>query len=100
MPITGDRRSADAVIDGEGLDVMVEAETRLDDLQALGRTIHLKQRDLGATRLVLLVASTRHNRSVIARHAELRADFPIDTRTCLAALSRGVDPGGDALAIL
>jgi transcriptional regulator with XRE-family HTH domain len=100
MPITGDLRSADVVIDGPEIDAMVEAETRLDDLQALDRRLATKQRDLGSTRLILLVADTRHNRAVLAAHPEFRARFPVSTRACLMALAEARDPGGDALVVL
>ena len=100
VPIAGDLRSGDAVIAIEAGDILVEAETHLGDLQALERKAATKQRDLGAIRLVLLVADTRHNRGVIKRHPELRERFPVDTRACLAALVRGEDPGGDCLVIL
>ena len=59
-----------------------------------------KQRDLGAKRAILLVADTRHNREVIRQVPDLRREFPISTRACLAALGRGEDPGGDCLVIL
>jgi transcriptional regulator with XRE-family HTH domain len=100
VPIAGDHRSGDAVIGGDGFDVLVEAETHLHDVQALERTIAAKQRDLGASRVVLLVADTRHNREVIEHAEELKRRFPISTRACLAALARGREPGGDALVIL
>jgi hypothetical protein len=100
VPIPGDLRSGDAMVTVDGGDVLIEAETRLDDLQAIERKGAAKARDLGAIRLVLLVADTRHNRRVIKDHPELRERFPIDTRTCLARLANGQDPGGDALVIL
>ena len=100
IPIEGDRRSADAVIDGRGTAMMVEAETRIDDVQALERRLSAKQRDLGIGRVILLVADTRHNRTVVANNPSIRARLPISTRACLAALSRGVDPGGDGLVFL
>ena len=100
VPITGDLRSGDAMVTVDTGDVLVEAETRLDDLQAVLRKGAAKARDLGAVRLVLLVADTRHNRRVIRDHPELRERFPIDTRTCLARLAKGQDLGGDALVIL
>ena len=100
VPIPGDLRAADACIDSADLDAMVEAETRLSDTQALLRRIDTKQRDMGVRRVILLVADTRHNRDVIASTAILRERFPISTRACLAALSVGRDPGGDALVIL
>ncbi|MBI2782373.1 MAG: helix-turn-helix transcriptional regulator [Chloroflexi bacterium] len=100
VPITGDLRSGDAMVTLDTGDIVIEAETRLDDLQAVERKGAAKARDLGAIRLVLLVADTRHNRRVIRDHPELRERFPVDTRACLARLAKGQDPGGDALVIL
>jgi transcriptional regulator with XRE-family HTH domain len=100
IPIPGDLRSADGVADTRAFDAIVEAEARLDDVQAVVRRLRSKQRDLGAKRAVLLVADTRHNRAVIDQVPDLRREFQIDTRHCLAALGRGEDPGGDCLVIL
>jgi hypothetical protein len=100
IPIAGDQRSGDATIVGAGWDALVEAETRLGDLQLLERRAAAKRRDLGADRLILLIAATRHNREVIRLHPELRERFPIDTRTCLKRLAAGEDPGGDCLVVL
>ena len=104
VPITGDLRSGDAVVAVMASDgpagALIEAETHLGDIQLLERKAAAKQRDLGAKRLVLLVADTRHNREVIARHPELRERFPIGARRALAALAAGDDPGGDALVVL
>jgi transcriptional regulator with XRE-family HTH domain len=97
VPIPGDRRSGDAMLDIEGGSVLIEAETHVGDLQAIERKAAAKVRDLGAKRLVLLVADTRHNREVIRLHPELRERFPVSARACLAALEAGRDPGGDAL---
>ena len=79
---------------------MVEAETRLDDVQALERRIGAKQRDLGMERVILLLADTRHNRAVVLNNPGVRLRFPIATRACLSALGRGADPGGDAHVFL
>ena len=100
IPIAGDRRSADAIVKFEEGQALTKAETRLEDLQLIKRRALAKQRNLGAKRLILLVADTRHNRDVIGRHPELRERFPIDTRACLSTLRRGEDPGGDCLVIL
>jgi transcriptional regulator with XRE-family HTH domain len=102
IPIAGDRRSGDAVIaaSGEAWDALVEAETRIDDVQLVERRSAAKQRDLGATRLILLLADTTHNRGTLRLHPELRDRFPIDTRVCLRRLHHGLDPGGDCLVIL
>ena len=100
IPITGDRRSGDAVVSTAEGDVLVEAETHLGDIQAVERRIRAKARDLGAVRLVLLLSDTRHNREVLRLHAELRAGFPIRTRECLGALGRGRAPAGDAIVFV
>ena len=100
VPLPGDLRSADVVIDGPSVDELVEAETRLDDLQALERRVRIKQRDLRIGRVILLIADTRHNRSVVTGHPELAERFPITTRACLAALRPGRDPGGDSIVLL
>ena len=100
MPIPGDLRSADGVAATRDFGAIIEAETRLDDVQAAERRLRAKQRDLELPRAILLVADTRHNRQVIHQVPELRREFPIDTRHCLADLGRGADPGGDCLVIM
>jgi hypothetical protein len=44
VPLPGDLRSADGMIDGVDFDAIVEAETRLDDIQAVERRLRAKQR--------------------------------------------------------
>lgn len=100
MPFPGDLRSADGLIDGPGGRVIVEAETRLGDVQALERRIGAKQRDLGATRCLLLVTDSRHNRDVVRDTPWLVTRFPVQARRCLASLARGQIPDGDALVFL
>ena len=100
MPTPGDPRSADATVRGPRVDVMVEAETRIGDVQALDRRIAAKQRDLGARRVVLLLADTRHHRRLLRDLPWFRQRFPLDTRLILAALARGEDPAADGLVIL
>jgi len=100
VPIEGDRRSADAVVGASGVEVLIEAETRIDDVQALEHKISAKQRDMGIGRAILLVADTRHHRALIAHVPELRSRFPVSMRACFAALAKGLDPGGDALVII
>jgi transcriptional regulator with XRE-family HTH domain len=100
MPIPGDLRSGDGIIEAAFGSVLVEAETRVTDLQAVERRAFLKKRDLGADRLILLIADTPNNRRVLELHPELRERFAIGMRKCLAALARGEDPGGDCLVVL
>lgn len=100
MPIEGDHRSADGTIGSAAVTIMVEAETRLDDVQALEREIAGKQRDLRCDRVVLLVLDSAHNRAVVREVPWFRERFPVGTRAALSALGRGVDPGGDCLVFL
>ena len=110
IPLPGDLRSADGVVaigatardtaPARNLEAIVEAETRLHDVQATERRLRAKQRDLGTPRAILLVADTRHNRRVIAAIPEIQRQFPVGTRTCLAALKAGRDPDADCLVIL
>lgn len=100
VPIEGDRRSADGVLQGTTFSALVEAETRIDDVQALERKVRSKQRDMDFGRVILVVADTRHNRSVVRAVPALRAAFPISNRACWAAVRRGQDPGGDALVFV
>lgn len=97
----GDLRAWDAVIEGPGWRVPVEAETRIRDVQACTRRLALKQRDDGATVVILLVADTRHNRRALRLiEGDLAADFPISGRDALAALAAGEKPTGSAIVLL
>lgn len=100
IPIAGDRRSVDGVIDGHTWQAMVEAETRIDDIQAVERRVSAKQRDTGIDRAILLLSDTRHNRRVLADVPALGSRFPLSTRACLAALRAGRPPTHDAIVIL
>lgn len=88
------------MLHGDAWDALVEAETNLGDIQLVERRASAKQRDLDATRLILLVSDTRHNRAVLRLHPELRERFPIDQRTALGRLGQGHDPAGDCLVIV
>ena len=100
VPISGDMRSGDALVGLPEGDILIEAETRVDDIQAVVRKAASKARDLGANRTILLLADTRHHRRLLQDHPELLERFPIGTRACLAALVRASDPGGDCLVLL
>jgi transcriptional regulator with XRE-family HTH domain len=69
IPLAGDRRSGDALISNQDGDVLIEAETHVGDAQGVERRARAKARDLGATRLVLLLSDTRRNREVLRLHA-------------------------------
>jgi len=98
LPIPGDLRAWDAVIGGAGWQVPVEAETVIDDGQALQRRLALKLRDGGFDHLILLVADTPRNRAALEA-TSLRHAFPLDGGVILRALREGRDPGGSGVVI-
>ncbi len=100
LPIDGDRRAWDAVIRGIRWLAGVEAETVLDDLQAVERRVALKQRDGGVDYVILLVADTRRNRRALAAAPHAFAGFSRDARTVLRALGAGLDPGCSAIVFV
>jgi transcriptional regulator with XRE-family HTH domain len=101
LPIPGDLRAFDALLTSGGTRIAVEAITRLHDAQAQLRAAALKQRDGRATRLVLLLKATEHNRTALASAADIIAiEFPLGSRATLAALQEGEDPGANGIVLL
>jgi transcriptional regulator with XRE-family HTH domain len=97
----GDLRAIDGVAGLRPRPTGVEAETHLDDIQALERRAMLKQRDSGISVLILLVADTRHNRGVLAIHREaLRAAFPLDGRAVMQAVREGRTPRANGIVVM
>ncbi|MFN8521154.1 MAG: helix-turn-helix transcriptional regulator [Chloroflexota bacterium] len=81
--------------------IVVDAETRIRDFQAVMRRVGAKREAAGSPRTILLVADTRNNRAAIAAAGdELAAEFPVGTRAALRALVTGRDPGVDCLIVL
>jgi hypothetical protein len=79
----------------------VEAESRLRDIQALDRRVMLNLRDSGFDRVVIVVAATRTNRTILREIGDsVRSNYPIPSRPALDALVRGQDPGGNAIVVL
>ena len=66
IPLPGDLRAVDVLLIGAGCRVAVEVITRLRDLQAQIRAAQLKQRDIGADRLILVIAGNHANRVALA----------------------------------
>jgi transcriptional regulator with XRE-family HTH domain len=101
LAIPGDQRAWDAVIEGRGWRVPVEAETRLRDVQALSRRLGLKRRDDRQEVVILLVADTRHNRRVLRLAGpDLTAAFPTPGRAVLEALLKGETPRANGILLL
>jgi transcriptional regulator with XRE-family HTH domain len=97
----GDLRAWDVLLRVASTTVGVAAETRLRDLQALLRREQLKQADGGVTRLLLLVAATKHNRQTLAEFRPLiREALPLTSREVMAALGRSEAPPGSGLVLL
>jgi len=98
-----DQRSWDAVIRHRrtGATVVIEAETRIYDIQALLRRIAGKRDAAGDVRVMLLVADSHRNRAAISAGRDiLRTEFPCPQRVALRALAQGEAPPSDALIVL
>jgi transcriptional regulator with XRE-family HTH domain len=101
VPLPRDLRAVDARLSRDGVTIVVEAITRLSDVQAQVRAAQLKARDLGSTRLLLLVSASRANRAALREALPLvRAAFRTGTRQLVTAMAEGKDPGGDCLILL
>ena len=100
LDIEGDLRAWDAVIRGDGWTIGVEAETVLDDLQAVERRLGRKQRDGDVDLVILLVAETRRNRAALRASGAAFAGLSRDARVVLMALGAGRRPGSSALLVL
>lgn len=95
-----DRRAWDATIGGIGWRIAIDAETVLDDLQAVERRVALKQRDSGVRHVILLISDTRRNRRALRAAPDAFAGYSRDARAALRALRLGEDPGTDTIILL
>jgi transcriptional regulator with XRE-family HTH domain len=101
MPILGDLRGWDAMIQGNGWRLAVEAETRPSDLQGLERRIALKLRDSDTESVILLLKDRRRNRDVVRAYGDVLAErFSVPGRRALELLAAGANPGGNSLILL
>lgn len=101
IPKAGDLRAVDVLLIAGPIRIAVEVITRLADLQAQLRAGQLKARDIGATRLVVVVAGTHANRETLSTvRATLVSSFELDARRVLTELAAGRDPGRDAIILL
>ncbi len=100
LPIPGDMRAWDALIKGDRWLLGVEAETVIDDIQALERRLSLKVRDGQVDGVILLVADTPRNRRALMGAREALADLPHRTRAILGPLRSGKYPGASGIVII
>ena len=101
MPIAADLRAWDGRISDGQRTASIEAESKLDDVQAVSRRIELKVRDdPDAGIVILLLSRTAHNRRVLAVHREaLRGLFPLDGAAVSRALRRGCIPAASGILL-
>jgi transcriptional regulator with XRE-family HTH domain len=93
IPLPGDQRALDAVLAVASGRIGLEFYVRLADCQAQLRAAHLKQRDAGLDRLVIVVKATHANRRALREAEPAIADtFPGTTRPLLATLAAGKLP--------
>jgi transcriptional regulator with XRE-family HTH domain len=101
LPLPGDLRAWDAVVSVGPVRVAVEAETRLEDLQAVVRRVELKRRDDPVDVIVLLVNRTAFNVAVVRASASVLGEaFPWSPRLALADLAAGRAPSRSVLLLL
>lgn len=100
LAVDGDLRAWDATIGGPVPVLPVEAETVLDDIQAIERRLARKQRDGRADHVLLLVADTRRNRQALAAAPAAFGGLSRDARAVLRALGEGRVPGTSAIVML
>jgi transcriptional regulator with XRE-family HTH domain len=100
LPIPGDLRAWDAEVAGDGWRAFVDAESVLDDLQALDRRLALKARDGQAALVLLVVADTKRNRTALRGAPTAFGHLNRSSRTVLRALARGQGPPGSAILVL
>jgi transcriptional regulator with XRE-family HTH domain len=101
IPLAGDQRAFDAVLTVEGGRVGLEFYTRLADAQAQLRQAHLKQRDAGLDRLVIVLKATSANRRALREAEPVLVDvFPSGTRRILGRLEEGQLPEANGVVLL
>ncbi len=101
LPNPGDSRAWDGMFSLESRRIAVEAETRLDDIQALDRRLRLKIRDGAVSAVILVVSDTANNREALDLYREsLRATFPLDGRAIRRALREDRVPEANGIVVL
>jgi transcriptional regulator with XRE-family HTH domain len=100
LPLQGDLRAWDLLLNNGKVTIGVEAVTRLRDIQALLRSVRQKQRDGRVTRVLVVLSATEANRRALAAAGGPGMDLSIGGKSVLAALAAGRDPGVDAVVFL
>jgi transcriptional regulator with XRE-family HTH domain len=101
LPLLGDRRRWDGMVQGPHWRYGTEAETGPQDGQALAGRLQLKARDGDVNGVLLVLPATRRVRSFLAAVDGLfEPQFPVPGRVALERLGAGLDPGGSAIVVV
>jgi len=102
LPIVGDLRAWDGMVDGDGDPFFVEGESHVNDAQAVERRLRLKQRDdPRASTVILVLTRSDHNRRVMEAHREVFRDLlPLDTTAVLRAVRMGRRPPASGIVLV
>ena len=102
LPIAGDPRAWDGMIEGGEGPFFIEGESHIRDAQALERRMRLKVRDDPRATLVILVASRSvHNRAVLGEFREVLRDLlPLDGGPILRAIAAGRRPRASGIVLV
>ena len=98
---SGDPRAWDGTLAELGRLAGVEAVVHIHDWQALDRRISLRRRDSGIDLVILVLADTRHNRSVLlALGPDIAANVPEPGPRALADLRAARLPGASTIVLV
>jgi len=102
LPLQGDLRAWDALVEGSDGSFFTEAESHVRDAQALERRLRLKVRDDPRARVVVLVLTrSNHHRAVLTDHREsLRDLLPLDGGAVLRAVRAGRCPPASGIVLV
>jgi transcriptional regulator with XRE-family HTH domain len=102
LPIEGDLRAWDAIVQGGERPFFADAESRLGDIQELTRRLELKLRDDPRSNVMILVVQRSvHNRRILELHREaLRPLLPQDAASILRHLRAGRVPVASGIVVL
>jgi transcriptional regulator with XRE-family HTH domain len=101
LPIPGDRRAWDLLLRLADQLIGVEAETKVRDVQALTRHVHLRERDGRADEIVVLLADTRTDRALVDQlRLALGSRYATSPKVLLKALRSGERLLGSGVILL
>jgi transcriptional regulator with XRE-family HTH domain len=102
IPVEGDARSWDAMVEGDAQPFFVEGESHVRDLQAFERKLRAKLRDDPRSSVVIVVATrSAHHRELFGEHREaLRDLLPQDGAAILRALRAGRRPAAGGILLI